>query len=329
MLCKTICSSAALIALGLVTSAASIAQGTYPDRPIRVLVGFAPGGPTDVMARRLAARLGPILGQSVVVENKPGAATTIAMTELARAKPDGYTLYFGGSGAFATTPLTVPNLAYDVTKDFTPIALAGSEQLAFTVHPSVQAKTLTDLAALIKANPGKFSFGHSGTGNIAHLTGELFKQQAGGLDLTAVAYKGDGPAVTDVLAAHIPMMVAGLGSVYQHHQDGKLRVIAIADDKRTVIAPDIPTAKEAGYPAVIATSTFALLGPANTPAPIVDKLSDAVGRVMSDEAFQKELRAASVAPGTGSTPAGTRQFLANEVSKWATLVRSAGLKLQP
>ena len=172
--------TAAVASLAFATSLSATAQGTYPDRPIRVLVGFAPGGPTDVMARKLAARLAPVLGQSVVVENKPGAATTIAMTELARAKPDGYTLYFGGSGAFATTPLTVPNLTYDVGKDFVPIALVGSEQLAFTVGPAVPAKTLSDLAALIKANPGKYSFGHSGTGNIAHLTGELFKQQPGG-----------------------------------------------------------------------------------------------------------------------------------------------------
>lgn len=319
--------AAAAMTLALVAPAG--AQDTYPDRPIRILVGFSAGGPTDVVARKLAAKLGPALGKPVVVENKPGASTTIAMAELARAKPDGYTLYFGGSGAYATAPLTVPGLSHDVAKTFVPIALMGSEQLAFTLNPSVPATTLRELAALIKANPGKYSFGHSGTGNIAHLTGELFKQQAGGLSLTAVPYKGDGPAVNDVLAGHIPMMVAGLGSVYHHHQTGKLRVIAIADETRTVIAPDIPTAKEEGYPGVIATSTFAVLAPAGTPAPIVKKLADAVGHAMAGEALQEDLRAASVAPITRSTPAGTGRFLADEVTKWAELVRSTGLKLQP
>lgn len=305
------------------------AQAGYPDRPIHMLVGFAPGGPTDVTARKLAARLGPIVGQSIVVENKPGAATTIAMAELARAKPDGYTLYFGGSGVYATTPFTVANLSYDVSKDFSPIAMVGSEQVAFTVHPSVPATSLGELAALIKANPGKYSFGHSGTGNIAHLTGELFKQQAGGLDLKAVAYKGAAPAVTDLLGGHILMVIGGLGSVYQLHQEGKLRVIAIAAEKRTVIAPDLPTAKEEGYPGVLASSTFVLLAPAKTPPAIVDRLSGAVSKVMGDEVFLEELRAAMVAPVTGSNPSETARFLAAELSKWVALAQSAGLKLQP
>jgi tripartite-type tricarboxylate transporter receptor subunit TctC len=304
------------------------AQAGYPDRPIRMLVGFSPGGPTDVIARKVGVRLGPIVGQTIVVENKPGAATTIAMAELARAKPDGYTLYFGGSGAYATTPLTVPNLSYDVSKDFSPIAKAGSEQIAFAVHPSVSATSLGELAALIKANPGKYNFGHSGTGNITHLTGELFKQQAGGLDFREVAYKGAGPAVNDLLGGHIPMIVAGLGSVYHLHQDGKLRVIAIAAEERTDIAPDIPTAKEAGYPGVISTSTFVLLAPANTPPAIVDSLSGAVRKVMDDETFLEELRAASVTPGAASTPSETARFLATEVSKWKALAKSIGLKVQ-
>lgn len=321
-------SQVSAVAMALAVAAPVGAQSSYPDRASRILVGFAAGGPTDVIARKLAGRLEPILGQPMIIENKPGASTTIAMAELARSKPDGYTLYFGGSGAYAITPLTMPKLSYDVDKDFTAIALVGAEQVAFALNPSVPAKTLGDFAALVKANPGKYSFAHSGTGNITHLAGELFKQEAAGLDLTAVPYKGGGPAVNDTLAGHVPMLIAGLGTVYQHHKDGKLRVVAIADQARTDIAPDIPTTKEAGYPGVIATSTFALLAPAGTPAPIVQKLSDAVARVLADESFQNELRAASVAPVTKSTPANTAKFLAEEVAKWAKLVRSTGLKLQ-
>ena len=155
------------------------AQGRYPDKAIRMLVGFAAGGPTDVIARKLSAVIGPTLGQSVVVENKPGASTTIATTELVKSAPDGHTLYFTGSAALTITPLSIPNLSFDVARDLAPVALVAAEQLAIAVHPSVRARTLKELAALIKANPGKVSFGSSGTGNVGHLTGELFNQQAG------------------------------------------------------------------------------------------------------------------------------------------------------
>lgn len=314
--------------LALVFTSASSAQTSYPERPIRLLVGFSPGGPTDVMARRVVSRLEPMLGQSIVVENKPGASTTIAMAHLARATPDGYTLYFGGSGAYATTPLTKPDLSYDVNKDFTPIALAGAEQLAFAVNPSVPAQTLDELVAAIKANPGTYSIGHSGAGNITHLTAELLKHEAGGIDLVAVAYKGAAPAVVDILAGHIQVTIAGLGSLYQHHKAGKVRILAIADTERTVLAPEIPTAAEAGFPGVVATSTFALIGPAGVPEAAVAKLSDAVNRVMADEAFQKEILTASVAPTPPSTPESTAAFLSEELAKWRDLVKNAGLEFE-
>jgi tripartite-type tricarboxylate transporter receptor subunit TctC len=321
--------SAAVLLAGTVTeSGISFAQERYPSRSLRIVVGFAPGGPTDIQARRLAARLAPILGQNVVVDNKPGAATTIAVAEVARSAGDGHTLYFGGSGAYATTPLTVSNLPYDPATDFSPIALVGEEQIAIAVHPSIAANNLTEFVALIRAQPGRFAFASSGAGNITHLTGELLKNRAGNIGLTHVAYKGAAPAVNDVLAGHVAAVIGGLGSVYSHHQAGKLRILAITSEKRASYAADIPTSAESGMPGLISGSTLALLAPASTPAAVVDALAQAVKRVMADTVHLQEMRQASIEPVTDSTPAGARALLRREIDMWAQLVRSTGLKLE-
>jgi len=317
-----------LLAAALVLCCARAwSQDKYPVHPIRIVVGFAPGGPTDVQARLLASKLGPILDQTVVVENKPGASTTIALADVARAAPDGYTLYFGGSGAYATTPLTMSKLPYDPVASFEPIALVGEEQIAFAVHPSLPAKDMKELVALIKANPGKYSFGSSGHGNITHLTGELFKLRAGGLDLPHVAYKGAAPAVNDVLAGHIEMIVGGLGSVYPMHREGKVRVLAITSEKRASYAKDVPTAWEAGLDNVISSSTLVLLAPARTPQSVIATLSKAVSQAVSQEAYQKEMRGAYVEPITDSTPQATGELLARELEQWKELVQTSGIKV--
>jgi tripartite-type tricarboxylate transporter receptor subunit TctC len=315
-------------AAALCLPAGTLAQERYPSRAIRIVVGFAPGGPTDIQARRLAAKLTPILGQNVVVDNKPGAATTIAVAEVARAAADGYTLYFGGSGAYATTPITLPSLPYDPMKDLAPIALVGEEQIAIAVHPSIPAATLAEFAALVKSQPGKHAFASSGAGNITHLTGELFKYRAGNLALTHVAYKGAAPAVNDVLAGHVAAVVGGLGSVYPHHKAGKLRVLAITSEKRASYAPEIPTSAESGMPNLISGSTLALLAPGATPSAVIDALAQAVARVMADTAHLQEMRQASIEPVTDSTPNSTRALLTREIGMWAELVRSTGLKLE-
>lgn len=322
----------ALLAAGMLTAALSpvpgAAQTRYPDKPIRMLVGFVAGGPTDVIARKLSAAIGPILGQSVVVENKPGASTTIATADLVKSAPDGHTLYFTGSAALTITPLSIPNLSFDVARDIAPVALVAAEQLAIAVHPSVRARSLKELAALIKASPGKFSFGSSGTGNVGHLTGELFNQQAGGLDMQHVAYKGAGPAMQDVLAGHVPVLAAGLGSMYAQHQAGKLVVLAVTDEKRSSIAKDIPTSAEAGFPGLLTTSVFVVLAPAGTPAAIIDTLHKSIAHAMTNEEFLKEMRLATVEPITNSTPASTGKFITGELAKWANLVKTTGIKLQ-
>lgn len=320
--------TAAVLALAMVPATASVAEAnSFPERPITMMVGFSAGGPTDVMARRIALELEPILGQPIAIVNRPGAATTIAMAELAVAAPDGYTLYFGGSGSHGTTPHTMPDLPYDISTDFTAIAVAGAEHLAFAVHPSVPAETLTEFVELVRDNPGDLSFGHSGLGSIGHLTGELLLREAGGLDLLPIAYQGAAPAVIDALGGHIEAVVSGLGSVYPHHRDDALRILAIAGEDRTVLAPEIPTAREMGFDGVISTSTFIMLAPAGVPEDVVATLSDAVNAVMANEAFQEELIGMFVAPTAPSTPESTEAFLAAELAKWGDLV-AAGVNLE-
>jgi tripartite-type tricarboxylate transporter receptor subunit TctC len=310
----------------ILASTPAVAQSDFPVRPIKIIVGFAPGGPTDVQARLLARKLSPILNQSVVIENKPGASTTIALAEVARANPDGYTLSFGGSGAFATTPVTMASLPYNPKTAFEPIAMTGEEQIAFAVNPSLPANTLREFVELAKQNPGKYSFGSSGQGNITHLTGELLKLRAGNINIEHIAYKGAAPALNDVLAGHVQMMVGGLGSVYPMHQNGKLRVLAITSKDRVSFAKDIPTAEEAGVKDLIAGSTFVLLAPAKTPQNVIQKLNQAVNEALKEASFQQDMRAAYVEPILGSTPASTQQLLDTELALWMNLVEKSNLK---
>ena len=310
----------------VLASTSAVAQSDFPQRPIKIIVGFAPGGPTDVQARLLASKLGPILNQTVVIENKPGASTTIALAEVARATPDGYTLSFGGSGAFATTPVTMASIPYNPKTAFEAIAMTGEEQIAFAVNPSLPAKTLTEFVELTKQNPGKYSFGSSGQGNITHLTGELLKLRAGDLKIEHIAYKGAAPALNDVLAGHVQMMVGGLGSVYPMHQNGKLRVLAITSKDRVSYAKDIPTAEQAGIKDLIAGSTFVLLAPAKTPKNVIQKLNQAVNEALKEVSFQQDMRAAYVEPILGSTPASTQQLLDTELALWKNLVEKSNLK---
>ena len=310
----------------VLASTPAVAQSDFPLHPIKIIVGFAPGGPTDVQARLLARKLSPILNQTVVIENKPGASTTIALSEVARATPDGYTLSFGGSGAFATTPVTMASIPYNPKTAFEPIAMTGEEQIAFAVNPSLPVKTLAEFVELAKQNPGKYSFGSSGQGNITHLTGELLKLRTGNIKIEHIAYKGAAPALNDVLAGHVQMMVGGLGSVYPMHQNGKLRVLAITSKDRVSYAKDIPTAEEAGVKDLIAGSTFVLLAPAKTPKNVIQKLNQAVNEALKEASYQQDMRAAYVEPILGSTPASTQQLLDTELALWKNLVEKSNLK---
>jgi tripartite-type tricarboxylate transporter receptor subunit TctC len=204
--------------------------------------------------------------------------------------------------------------------------MTGEEQIAFAVNPTLPVKTLAEFVELAKQNPGKYSFGSSGQGNITHLTGELLKLRAGDIKVEHIAYKGAAPALNDVLAGHVQMMVGGLGSVYPMHQNGKLRVLAITSKDRVSYAKDIPTAEEAGIKDLIAGSTFVLLAPAKTPKNVIQKLNQAVNEALKEASFQQDMRAAYVEPILGSTPASTQQLLDTELALWKNLVEKSNLK---
>src|SRR5919198_1480408 len=239
------------------------AEGRYPEKPIRLVVPFAPGGETDLIGRKWAQKASPMLGQTIVIDNKPGAGGAVGTAEVARAKPDGYTLLSGTTTTHVINPAVTNGATYDPLKDFVPIAIITIAPTSIAVHPSVAAKTLQELVALVKANPGKYSYGSAGQGSITNLTGELFKRQAGGLDILHVPYKGAGPGLQDLVGGHIPIFTPILSAApLAYHRAGKVRILAVCSDKRVSSAPDIPTAIEAGVPGMVVEVFNAIFAPA-------------------------------------------------------------------
>ncbi len=318
--------SAAVLILGL-PSLPVQAQGKYPERSIRLVIPFAPGGGTDIMGRRFGAKITPLLGQQVVVENKGGAGGTIGTAEVARARPDGYTLLVGTSSTHAINPSAMDNPPYDPVKDFAPIAVLGIVPMVIAVHPIV-AGSLQELIKRVRASPGKYSYGSAGMGSINHLAGELFKKQAGALDIVHVPYKGAGAALLDLVAGQIPVGMVTVSSATVLHRSGKVRVLATFGEKRSNAAPDIPTAVELGVPGMLAYTFNVVLAPVATPKPIIDRLYQATVKVMTDEAFQKDLESLSIDPVTDSDPEKAAQFIKAELAKWAPIIKATGTKVQ-
>ena len=302
------------------------AQGKYPERAIRVVIPFAPGGNTDLLGRRFAAKLTPLLGQSVIIDNKGGAGGNIGAAEVARAKPDGYTLLIGTSSTHALNPLTMENMPYDPIRDFSPVAVLGVSHMVIAVHPTV-AKTLPELIKRIKAAPGKYAYGSSGMRTNIHLTGELFIKQVGGIDIVHVPYKGGGQAVLEAIAGQVPIVMTAISSATPYHQSGKLRVLAVFADKRSKLLPDVPTAIAQGVPGMLSSSLNVLYGPANLPRVIVDPLQQSSMTVIRDASFQKDLDSFgmdAIADGTAEKAA---QLIKEEVAKWAPIVKATGMGL--
>ena len=317
-----------LQAFALAMPGLAAAQPRFPDRPLRLVIGFAAGGPTDVVARRLADRLGAVLGQPVVVENKAGASGTIAAGEVARARPDGTTLMLATSSshAIAVTLMRTPN--FDPLADFAPIALIGEVPMVMAVNPGFAAQSLPALVELLRRDPpGSISYASSGVGGIAHFTSELFMRQAGGVQMTQIPYRGAGPALQDLLAGHVPIYVDTFATTLEHHHAGRLRIIANFSRQRAAAAPDVPTAIESGIPGMVANTYNALLAPSGTPTLILRTLFEATREVARDPIFQAFLRGVSVEPLPDSTPDSTADYMRSELEKWRPIIRATGMTM--
>ncbi|HUP93520.1 MAG TPA: tripartite tricarboxylate transporter substrate binding protein [Burkholderiales bacterium] len=317
--------AAAVMACALVPWAATAQK--FPERPVRLVVPFAPGGVNDIIGRRYAQDMTRVIGQNVIVENKAGASGAIGSQDVARAKPDGHTLLIANSTTHVINAITMTNLGYDALKDFAPIAVITVVPTAVAVHPSLPARNLKQLVAFAKANPGKLSYGSAGTGSITNLTGELFKKLGGGLDIVHIPYKGAGPGLQDLVAGHIPMYTPTISAApLAYHKEGRIRMLAVCSEKRLQAAPDVPTAIESGMRDMVVYSFNAILTTAGTPRAAVDQLHQATLKVMAERDFQDFLRQAGAEPVTDSNPEKTTRFLKNEIARWTPIVNEAHLK---
>jgi tripartite-type tricarboxylate transporter receptor subunit TctC len=319
-----------LLAAGLGTLAAPglvRAQAKYPERTMRLVVPFAPAGPTDIIGRKAAEKLTAILGQTMIVENKAGAAGSIGAVEVKNAKPDGYTFLFAPSSTHAINPTAFVHPAYDAVKDFTPISSVCVNPLVLVTHPSMP-DSVSGLVELMKKNPGKYSYASSGTGSILHLATEYFKKEVGGMDVVHVPYKGSGPALQDVMANNVQWMMETFSTTLQQHRAGKVRILAYAHAKRAPIAPEIPTMIEAGVKGYEAYTFNLILGPAGLPRNVVDTIDQASRKLMADAEMIKFLEDIAAVPATDTSPERTAKFISDEIAKWAPVIRAAGVKIE-
>lgn len=306
------------------------AQGTasaYPERNVRIIIPFAAGGATDAVARPWAERFKTALNATLVLENMGGAGGSIGAAHAARAPADGYTLLIGSISTQIITPAIANPSPYDALKDFDSIAMLVSSTLAFAVHPAVPVKTLAELTAYSKANPGKISYGTPGAGSLNHLVGELYHALAGAGDIAHVPYRGGGPALADLLGGQLPMIVPVMtGQIIQMHRTGKLRVLAVARHDRLGNLPDVPTGEEAGIKGLIADGFYGLFAPAGTPRVIINKLAVAARVAISDPALQKQLNDAGFEPVLDPSPEKARSAIGENIARWAPVIVRTGLK---
>jgi tripartite-type tricarboxylate transporter receptor subunit TctC len=298
---------------------------TYPSRPITLLVPFAAGGGTDIMARVVAEKMSRTLGQQIVVDNRPGAIGTIAMRQVARGTPDGYTLVQANTSTLAIAPNMVANIGYDSRKDFAPVGLVGITPLGVIVHPSVPARSTQELIALVKKDPDKVVFASGGVGGVTHLAGELFANMAGTTFARHVPYKGIAPAINDLLGGHVSLIFGGLPPTIAHVRDGKLRALAITGATRSKIFPDLPTVAEAGLPGYEATQHYGIVAPKGTPRAIIDRLNVALRQALALEDVLAKMAIDGTEPLPG-TPEDYVALIDREEHKWSQIIRQAGLK---
>jgi tripartite-type tricarboxylate transporter receptor subunit TctC len=298
----------------------------YPTRPVTMVLGFAPGGPSDVVARIVARRLEQVLGQPVVVENRAGAGGNVAGEMVARAAPDGHTLLLGSNGILATNVSLYKKIGFDPAKDFAPITLVGAQANVIYVNPAMPARTLAELIAFAKANPGKVSYASGGHGTTAHLSGELLKTEAK-IDIVHVPYRGTGPALQDVLAGHVGMGISAVAPVGDHIKNGTLRPLAVTTLTRTALLPDIATVAELAVPGFEATTWHGLVAPAGTPREVAAALYRAITAALNDPVSRKQLTDLGVDVVT-RTPEEFRAYIKSEIPKWAEIVKTSGATVE-
>jgi tripartite-type tricarboxylate transporter receptor subunit TctC len=324
MLRKMSAALAGLLALVAATGVAAAAD--YPDRPVTIVVGFPPGGASDILARIIADKLGNLLGQPFIVDNRSGAGGNVAGEVAAHAAPDGYTLLLGNNAILATNATLYSKINFDPENDFAPITLIGTQANVLVVNLDVPAHSLAELIALAKANPGKLNFASSGYGLAAHLAGELFKAQAH-IDIVHVPYKGSAPALEDLIAGQDQMMFATTSGVMGFLTNGQVRPLAVTTLKRTAILPDIPTMDEAGLPGFEATTWHGLVAPAGTPPAIIETLHRALVEALKDPGVRQKLAAlgVDVAP---NSPDEFAAYIKAEIPKWAAVIKASGAKVE-
>ncbi len=312
--------------LALLAAGSSWAQGVYPVRPVAMVVGFAPGGGTDTVARIIAKNLSESLGQQVVVENKAGAGGNIATEYVARAAPDGYTVLLGSVGSLAVAPHMVAGLAYDPLRDFAPITMAVVFANVIVVPPAVPAQTLAEFVRLAQAKPGTVTYGTSGIGGAGHLAGEMFNMRAN-IDIVHVPYKGGGPSMQGLLGGQVMSSFATPVSVVEHMKAGKLRALATTGPKRAMLLPDVPTVAESGYPGFEAMNWYAFVAPAKTPKAIIDRLNRELVKALAAPDVVAMLGKQGLEPSPG-TPAELARTIEREYESWGKVVKRAGIKAQ-
>ena len=301
------------------------AASNYPNKPIHIIVTFTSGGAPDILARLIGEKLNAAWGQPVIVDNKPGAGGNIGADYVAKAAPDGYNLVLGTVGTHSINGSLYQNMPYDMVKDFTPVTLLASTPNMLVINNDVPAKNLTEFMALGKKE-GKMTFASSGSGTSIHVSGELFKTMTG-IDMQHIPYKGRASAIPDLLGGRVTMMFDNMPSSLPLVREGKLRALGVTSAKRSAAAPDIPTLAESGLPGFEAVSWFAMFAPANTPAPVVNKLQGEISKILKSPDISKKLLDLGLDP-SGSTPAELAAYQKSEIAKWSKVVKDSGAKVE-
>ncbi len=316
----------ALTAVVTLTSAHAEAQSTYPARPVRIIVNFAAGGPSDIVARIVSARLTEAWGKPVVVENVAGGGGNIGVERAIKATPDGYTILLSGSSPIVINPSLLEKPSFDPVRDLAPVTQLCTIPNLLVIHPALAAKSVEELVALAKSKPGQFTFASSGSGTATHLGGELFKARAG-LDLRHIPYKGTGLMIPDLVAGRVTMTIAAVATFLPLVRDGRLRAIAVASEKRTPTLPDVPTVAESGYPGFDTSSWQGAWAPAKTPAALVRRLNQDLQRLVALPDVRARFAELGMEP-AGTTETALARIIQSDLVKWANVIKASGAKTE-